>query len=269
MARLQGLPSLAGASALVTGGASGIGAALCRRLALGGARVLVADLDLDAASRVAEELGGRAVQCDVRDQEASERAVALAEEAFGGLDIAMLNAGVTGGFTSWDDLDVERYLLTSQINVDGVVFGLRAALPALRRRGGGGIVVTSSLAGLAPAPATPIYSLTKHAVVGLVRSMSVGLAAEDIVLGAVCPGFTETPLISATRSKFSEAGYPLLTADEVAAAAVELSVSDRAGACVVLQPGREPMDYGFRRVPGARGVPPGTLPPTRHPVPGT
>ena len=268
MARLAGLPSLGGASALVTGGASGIGASLCRRLALGGARVLVADVDLSAATRVATEVGGLAVQCDVRDPADSERAVAAAEEAFGGLDVAMLNAGVTGGFSSWDDLDVEKYLLTSRVNVDGVVFGLRAALPALRRRGGGGIVVTSSLAGLSPTPATPVYSLTKHAVVGLVRSMSVGLAHEDIVLGAVCPGFTETPLISATRSRFRSAGYPLLTADEVAAVAVELSVSDRAGACVVLQPGREPMDYGFRGVPGARGVPPGTLPPTRHPVPG-
>lgn len=260
---------LEGASALVTGGASGIGAAACRLLAAEGARVVVADLDLERATEVATEVGGLAVRCDVRDPADSERAVAAAEQAHGGLDVVLLNAGVAGGFASWDDLDVERYRTMTGVNVDGVVFGLRASLPALRRRGGGAVVATSSLAGIAPAPATPVYALTKAAVVQLVRSMAPPLAVEGIRLTALCPGFVETPLLTGMVERFDEAGFPLLTAGEVAATAVDLAVAGEPGACVVCQPGREPAPYAFRGVPGPRGLAEGVRPPTRNPVPGT
>ncbi len=259
---------LAGAVALVTGGASGIGAAACRRLASAGAKVVVADLDGDAAAALADEVGGTAVACDVRDPAASEQAVQAARRAYGGLDLALLNAGTTGGFGSWDDLDPERYRAITGVNVDGVVFGLRAALPALRERGRGAVVVTASLAGLSPAPATPLYALTKAAVVGLVRSLSVGLAAERVTLTALCPGFVETPLLTGISQRFEEAGFPLLTADEVAAEAVGLAVRGEPGQCVVVQPGRAALPYGFRGVPGPRGLAEGVRPPTRHRVPG-
>ena len=260
---------LDGAVALVTGGGSGIGAAACRLLAARGARVVVADLDGSAAERVATEVGGTAVACDVRDPAASEQAVAVAERAYGGLDLALLNAGTTGSTTSWDDLDPERYRLILGVNVDGVVHGVRAALPALRRRGRGALVVTASLAGLAPAPATPLYTLTKHAVVGFVRAMSTGLAAEGITLTAVCPGFVETPLLAGVVERFAASGFPLLRAEDVAAAAVDLTVSGSPGDCVVCQPGREPAPYAFRGVPGPRGLAEGVRPPARHQVPGT
>jgi len=260
---------LTGAVALVTGGGSGIGAAAARLLAARGARVVVADLDGDAAERVAAEVAGTAVVSDVRDPDASEAAVAVAEREHGGLDLALLNAGTTGGMTSWDDLDPERYRLITGVNVDGVVHGVRAALPALRRRGRGALVVTASLAGLSPAPSTPLYTLTKHAVVGFVRAMSTGLAAEGITLTAVCPGFVETPLLTGMVERFAASGFPLMTADDVAAAAVELAVSGEPGACVVCQPGREPAPYAFRGVPGPRGLAEGVRPPTRHQVPGT
>lgn len=266
--KAYGLPALTGAVALVTGGASGIGAAAVRRLAAAGARVVVADRDLAAAEAVAGEVGGRALVCDVTDATASERAVALAEQVYGGLDAVLLNAGITAGTSSWDDLDPARYREVVAINVDGVVFGLRAALPALRRRGRGSMVVTSSLAGLTATPATPLYSLTKHAVVGLVRSMAAPLATEGISLNAVCPGFTQTPLLgNAFVQRFEEAGYPLLTADDVAVAALGLLTGDGIGQCLVCQPGREPQPYAFRGVPGARGGAPGALPPTRLPLP--
>lgn len=257
-----------GRVALVTGGASGIGAAACRLLAARGATVVVADVDLDGARAVAQEVGGTAVACDVTDPAASEAAVAHAEAEHGGLDAVLLNAGVAGGFAAWDDLDPDRYRQMTAVNVDGVVFGLRAALPALRRRGGGAVVATASLAGIAPAPGSPVYALTKAAVVQLVRSMSVGLAAEGIRLTALCPGFAETPLLTGMVDRFADAGFPLLTAEEVAAVAVDLAERGEPGACVVVQPGREPLAYGFRGVPGPRGVAAGVLPPTRTPVPG-
>ena len=253
--------------ALVTGGASGIGLALVRRLAAQGARVVVADVAIDAARAAADGVGGTAVACDVRDPAASDAAVAAAEATHGGLDLVFLNAGVSQQSTSWDDLDVESYRRTTAVNVDGVVFGVRAALPALRRRGSGALVVTASLAGLAPTPATPVYALTKAAVVGFVRSFSLPLAVEGITLNAVCPGFVETPLLDGIVDRFSEAGFPLLTADDVAEAAVALAVGEKTGQCVVLQPGREPVPYAFRGVPGPRGVAEGVRPPTRYPLP--
>lgn len=251
-------------TALVTGGGSGIGAAACRLLAAGGAHVVVADLDLDAAGAVAEEVGGTAVRCDVTDPASCEQAVAAAGDD---LDTVLLNAGVAGGFGSWDDLDPVRYRQMTAVNVDGVVFGLRAALPALRRRGGGGVVVTASLAGLSPSPSSPVYALTKAAVVQLVRSMAPPLALEGIRVSALCPGFVETPLLTGFVQEFVDAGFPLLTADEVARVAVDLAAHGEPGSCVVVQPGREPLPYAFRGVPGPRGVGAGVLPPTRTPVP--
>ena len=256
-----------GSTALVTGGASGIGLALVRRLAGQGARVVVADVALEAAQEVAHEVGGTAVACDVRDPAASEAAVAVAEQAHGGLDLVFLNAGVSQAGASWDDLDVDAYRRTTGVNLDGVVFGVRAALPALRRRGGGAIVATASLAGLAPAPATPVYALSKAAVVGFVRSFAPPLAFEGITFNAICPGFVETPLLDGIVDRFSSAGFPLMTADDVADAAVALATGTDTGQCVVLQPGREPVPYAFRGVPGPRGVAEGVRPPTRYPLP--
>jgi NAD(P)-dependent dehydrogenase (short-subunit alcohol dehydrogenase family) len=262
--------------ALVTGGGSGIGLAIVRQLAAQDVRVAVADVDLAAARRAADETGGTAVPCDVRDPDASEAAVAEAERAYGALDLVFLNAGVSQQTTSWDDLDVEAYRRTVAINVDGVVFGVRAALPALRRQGTGstggtgstrGIVVTASLAGLAPAPATPVYALTKAAVVAFVRSMAPGLQVEGITLNAVCPGFVDTPLLDGITDRFAEAGFPLMSAEQVARAAVDLAQGEQTGQCVVLQPGREPTPYAFRGVPGPRGVGEGARPPTRYPLP--
>jgi NAD(P)-dependent dehydrogenase (short-subunit alcohol dehydrogenase family) len=258
---------LDGRVALVTGGGSGIGLAIVRRLAAAGARVVVADIDLTAAQAAAEEVGGTAFACDVRDPAASEAAVAHAERTFGGLDVAFLNAGVSQQTDAWDDLDVEAYRRTTAINVDGVVFGVRAALPALRRRGGGAMVATASLAGLAPSPATPVYGLTKAAVVGFVRSFAPPLAPEGITFNAVCPGFVDTPLLDGISDKFDSAGFPLMTADEVADAAVELAAGDATGQCIVCHPGRAPLPYAFRGVPGPRGVAEGVRPPTRYPLP--
>jgi len=144
---------LDGAVALVTGGANGIGAAAAQRLAAHGARVVVADVH-ERGAEVAAAIGGRFARCDVREQADNEAAVAAAVTAFGGLDVAFLNAGVSTtsvrlGGPAWDLAACRRAF---GINVDGVFFGVHAALLALRARGRGALVFTSSLAGLTAVP---------------------------------------------------------------------------------------------------------------------
>src|SRR4029453_7374639 len=151
--------------ALITGGAGGIGAAVARRLTARGWSVVVADLDADRGEGVAAEVGGGFVHCDVRDLDANRAAVAATVERLGGLDLAFLNAGIPTGTMLGDDFDVDLYRRAMAVNLDGVVYGVVAALPALRERGGGDIVATASLAGLTGVPVDPVYAANKHAVV--------------------------------------------------------------------------------------------------------
>ncbi|HEV7471593.1 MAG TPA: SDR family oxidoreductase [Pseudonocardia sp.] len=243
-------------TALITGGASGIGAAAARRLAAAGATVVIADRDETGAKAVADELGGLAVPTDVTDPEAMQAAVAAAEEHTGRLDVVLLNAGVTGGQTGVTDLDLEGYRRIVGVNFDHVVFGLNAAVPALRRAGGGRVIATASLAGIVALPGDALYTATKHAVVGYVRSAGPALAPEGITVNAVCPGFADTPLIAHLKEQFGE--FPLLTAEDVASAIELIMERGEPGDCWYVQPGREPAPYGFRGVPGPKG---GTPPP--------
>ena len=119
--------------------------------------------------------------------------------------------------------------------------------------GGGSIVVTASLAGLMPMPQDPVYSLTKHAVVGLVRSVAPQLEERGIRINAVCPGIVDTPLLGHDgRAVFEAAGFPLLAPGDVAEAVMRAIDGGRTGECWVVQPGREPLVYEFRGVPGPR-----------------
>ncbi len=249
---------LTGRTALVTGGASGIGAAAVRRLAAAGAVVGIADTDEGGARALAAEVGGLALPGDVSDPDLMTMAVDVAEDAFGRLSIVLLNAGVTAEQSGIEDLDLAGYRKIMAINVDHVVFGLAAAVPALRRAGGGNIIATSSLAGLVPMPGDALYTLTKHAVVGYVRAAAPTLAPDGIRVNAVCPGFADTPLIAAAREQFGE--FPLLTADDVAAGIEGVLERGEPGECWFVQPGRAPAPYRFRGVPGpANGAPPPPL----------
>jgi len=247
---------LTGQAALVTGGASGIGAAAVRRLAAAGAVVGIADRDEAGARSLAAEVGGLALPGDVSDPDIMTMAVDVAEDAFGRLTIVLLNAGITSGQSGIENLDLAGYRRIMGINVDHVVFGLTAAVPALRRAGGGRIVVTASLAGLAPMPGDALYTLTKHAVVGYVRSAAPTLVADGIRVNAVCPGFADTPLIARAKEQFGD--FPLLTAEDVADAVETVLERGEPGECWFVQPGREPSPYGFRGLPGPKG---GTPPP--------
>src|SRR3954452_23110835 len=102
------------------------------------------------------------------------------------------------------------------INLDGVVYGTHAVLPALRARGGGAVVATASLAGLTAVPYDPLYAANKHAVVGLARSLGPALAPERIYFNAVCPGFAESAMIAPIRGALVESGLPIIPAEVVA-----------------------------------------------------
>jgi NAD(P)-dependent dehydrogenase (short-subunit alcohol dehydrogenase family) len=243
---------LAGKVALVTGAAGGLGRATSRALADAGAVVVAADLDEEGARAIAAEVAGHAIACDVSDLDANRAAVQLAVDRAGGLDLVFLNAGIGSGCGVGDDFDPAVYRRAIGVNLDGVVFGLHAALPALRARGGGAIVATSSLAGLTGVAYDPIYAAGKHAIVGLVRSLGPSLAEEGIRLNAICPGFTESAIIEPIRAMIAASGVAIIAPEKVAGAVVELFAGDASGECVVIQPGREPLAFAFRGVPGPR-----------------
>jgi NAD(P)-dependent dehydrogenase (short-subunit alcohol dehydrogenase family) len=159
---------------------------------------------------------------------------------------------VTSGCGVGDDFDLTCYRRAMGANLDGVVFGVHAALPALRARGGGAIVATASLAGLTGTPHDPLYCANKHAVVGLARSLGPALAEEGIRFNAVCPGYAESAIIEPFRDVIAATGVAIIPAEKVAGAVVELFAGDAAGECVVIQPGREPLPFAFRGVPGPR-----------------
>lgn len=214
--------------AIVTGGEGGLGRAIRARLGREGYEV--ESLDLRTGF-------------DVSDPAAWERV--------GTVDLACLNAGVLTG-----ELTAESYRRAVSVNVDGVVLGVLRLREVMQH---GAIVATASLAGLTAMPGDPVYSLTKHAVVGFVRSMAPHLGVK---LSAVCPGIADTPMIDHQRDAFAAAGFPLLAPEDVADAVWRAAMSEGTGECWFVQPGREPAPFRFPNVPGPRvdGASPG-LPP--------
>ena len=249
--------TMTGKVALVTGAASGIGRATAARLAAEDARVLLADIDADGAARTAAEIGGRAVGLDVADPEAWARLSAELDadpDVAAGLDVAVLNAGVLTGEERIAHLSDAAYRAVVGVNLDGVIFGTRALVPHLSKRGGA-IVAVVSLAGLMPYPPDPIYAVTKHGVIGFVRSVAGQLQADGITINAVCPGLTDTRLVSESmREQLGEAGFPLMPPEQIAAAVVEAVLGGRTGEAIVCQPGRDATTFRYPSIPGPRGA---------------
>ncbi|HEX2576666.1 MAG TPA: SDR family NAD(P)-dependent oxidoreductase [Aquihabitans sp.] len=243
---------LEGKVALVTGAANGIGAAVSRRLASLGARVVVADVDDDAGRAVADQVGGAYVHCDVRELADNEAAVAAAVERFGGLDLVHLNAGISSRHGLGADFEEASYRRAMGINLDGVVFGVHAALPELQRRGGGTIVATASMAGLTPVALDPIYATNKAAVIALVRSLAEAYRAEGILVNALCPSFAHTAIISGIKAFLEDSHFPILDVEEVVDAFVAILDGGGTGEAWFVVPGRESQPFAFRNVPGPR-----------------
>ena len=247
---------LEGRVALVTGGGSGIGRASARQLAAKGMRVCVVDVNGDAARAVADEIGGLAVTADVSDSAQVDAAFAACIEAFGGIDLALLNAGIAV-LQELGTLTDEDYARTRGINLDGVVFGARAALRAMRARTdgrkGGVIIATASVAGIDPTGSpSPIYPLTKHAVIGFVRSLGPALAKEGITVHAICPGLTDTAILpDPIKAMFVGMGIPMVDPDRVADAVVTAATAgpEASGSCWIVQPDAT-YAHEFNDVPG-------------------
>ena len=245
--------ALDGKVALITGAASGIGHATAKRFAAEGATICAVDFDDTNGKAVAESVGGHYVHADAGDPTEVNAAFAACEAELGGVDIAYLNAGIAIGVadvTALTDADYHRIM---RVNVDGVVWGARAAIPAMVKRGGGAIVATSSLAGLIPFPFDPVYVLTKHAVVGFIRSIAPTLKAQNITANTVNPGMTDTNILTEdTKALFAASDFPLMPATQIADAVFTIVTTGRTGECWVCQPGRDTEPYAFRGVPGPR-----------------
>ncbi|HEY7438276.1 MAG TPA: glucose 1-dehydrogenase [Acidimicrobiia bacterium] len=199
--------ALAGRRGLVTGAASGLGRATAIELARQGACVVVADID-DARGRETANLaaaeGAEAlfVSVDVTDYGSVEAMVATAVETFGGLDLAVNNAGTTGAGGATAEYDLDDWRSTMAINLDSVFFCLRTEIPAMLATGGAGesgpagaIVNVASGAGLVGFAGLPAYVASKHGVVGLTRAASLEYAKQGIRINCVCPGSTRTPML--------------------------------------------------------------------------
>jgi NAD(P)-dependent dehydrogenase (short-subunit alcohol dehydrogenase family) len=238
--------SLTGKVAVVTGGASGIGKAVVERLASEGARVVVVDVNDADGPKVAADAGGRFVKLDVSSADAWDAFVADVVATEGALDVIHLNAGVTTQNGDLLSLTEEQYRRIMGANVDGVVYGARAAARAMREQGGGAIVATASVAGLIGFSPDPIYTLTKHAVVGLVRALAQPLEAQGITINAVNPGIVETPLVGEEGVKFLKpANIPLMQPSQIADGVVSAIRSGRSGECWVCtaQAGNAPHEF--------------------------
>ena len=205
-----------GRRAIVTGGASGIGAATVRRLRQAGDDVLSLDVD-PAGAEVAGGCGARFRATDVSDPGAWAEVAALAERELGGLDLLFLNAGVPALEPDVLTADLDRLTRAYQVNVGGVLHGMRACAPLLERDGGGDLLITASLAGLMPYWSDPLYALTKHAVVGLARSVARPLAKRGIRVNVLCPGVIDTPITpDHIRAAMDAAGLEPLPPEAVA-----------------------------------------------------
>lgn len=233
-----------GATALVTGGARGIGAAAARRLADAGAEVVVADLEVTLARAVADEVGGTAVHLDVANPE--EWA------SVPDVDYAFLNAGVMTSLepVTVADLVVPAWERVRRVNADGGVFGLARLLPAMVARGHGSIVLAGSLAGLAEFPADPFYTATKAAVISLARCVGGLVRGSGVRVNCLCPGEVDTRMLPADRAELlASRGYRPLTPEEVAAAAVDILADGESGKVWTLVAGRHKEIFEFPPVP--------------------
>jgi NAD(P)-dependent dehydrogenase (short-subunit alcohol dehydrogenase family) len=223
-------------TALVTGGASGIGRAIVERLEAEGAEVR--SLDLQDGFDVSDPAAWESVEP---------------------AQLACLNAGVVTHAGELGELTDEEYRRVLGANVDGVVYGVRRLASSMAP--GSAIVVTASLAGLIPTETDVIYTLTKHAVVGFVRAVAPQLSARGIRINMVNPGYVDTPMVDELRDAFTEAGFPLLEPADVADAVLLAARDEETGQAWVVQPGREPLKFRFPNVPGPRVDGVGMAPP--------
>jgi NAD(P)-dependent dehydrogenase (short-subunit alcohol dehydrogenase family) len=201
---------------VVTGGASGIGAACCRNFAERGAKVIVADLNGQGARAVAAEIGGLGVECNVGDENDIDALVSAANESYGPVDVFFSNAGINSGreilntpLSVWED--------QWRVNVMAHVYAVRAVLPAMLERGSGYLIHTASMAGILMSNGNLPYTVSKHAVVGLAEYLAVTHHHQGIRVSCLAPLGVRTPMLGDTDKPFARnAVGPIKEPEDVA-----------------------------------------------------
>ncbi|KUL23446.1 SDR family NAD(P)-dependent oxidoreductase [Actinoplanes awajinensis] len=225
---------LAGKVAIVTGGGSGIGEATAVLLARRGARVVVADWDVEAAERVAKQVGdGLSFAVDVSDPPGCAAMVQAALAAYGRLDIAVNNAGIGGPQAPTGEYPLDGWDRVIGVNLSGVFYSMRAEIPAMLASGGGAVVNMASILGSVGFGMAVAYVAAKHGVVGMTKSAAIEYAQQGIRINSVGPGFIDTPLLAAADPDVIagvSALHPIgrLGRSEEVAELVAFLVSDRA-----------------------------------------
>jgi 3-oxoacyl-[acyl-carrier protein] reductase len=191
--------------AIVTGGGSGFGAAICRRFVEEGAKVVVVDCRREGGDAVARETGAVFVEADVASEADARRMIATAVERFGRLDILVNNAGAPQAPTPITDTDEHDFDRLMAVNAKAIVLAAKHAVPILRRQGGGVILNTVSVAAIRPRPNLAAYNASKGAALVLSKSLAIELAPDRIRVNAVCPGPADTPMLATFVGGESEA----------------------------------------------------------------
>lgn len=186
--------------ALITGGATGIGAATAQALAARDMRVVVCDINVSAGQRLADEIEGLFIECDVSDFNSVRDAVSACEQTFGTPTYGLLNAGIMtvpagGDFLPIEAVSLEQFHRITGVNFNGVFHGMKALLPKLKAVGGGAITTTASTAAFGQLAIDPLYSATKHGLVGFVRSVAGANTHSKVRINAICPSVVDTAIV--------------------------------------------------------------------------
>jgi NAD(P)-dependent dehydrogenase (short-subunit alcohol dehydrogenase family) len=182
------IPALAGKTAIVTGGGTGIGMAIATLFIEEGANVVIAGRSRDTLAVAAARIGAVAVAGDVAREEDVRSLVAETAQRFGGIDVLVNNAGVTGQVANAEDLDIAQWDETMAINIRGTILCIKHCVPEMRKRGGGSIINMSSLMGLRGYPMRSAYTATKFAVIGITEAVAQEVGTDNIRVNALCPG---------------------------------------------------------------------------------
>lgn len=212
------VPSIRGSIIAITGGGRGIGLATARALLAEGAKVAIGDIDLEVATRAAEDIGAEAFHLDVRDKQSFSQFIQAIEKKLGPVDVLVNNAGIMpmGAFLDEDDGITDAQI---DINFKGIIHGMKLVLPGMLKRGNGQIVNVASLAGRFPIPGASVYCGTKFAVCGMTEAVREEVRDSGVQLSLVLPSRVSTELVSGTQSG---SGLPTVAPEEVANAIVQV-----------------------------------------------